>query len=119
VTAGEQLGQHVGRAESHVRGALSNWDAGSLPRCEECCELLRRAIGELEDAWRAAENGVPASVVVKKRLYQLRADVAVMIRLVDAATAFCRGLALRIGTGGNAVPGDSHAVLSAWGPREA
>ena len=119
MTAGDQLGEHVGRAQSHVHSALSNWDAGSLPRCEECCELLRRAIGELEDAWHAAENSVPASVVVKKRLYQLRADVGVMIRLVDASTAFCRGLALRIGAGGNAVPGDSQPVLSAWSPREA
>lgn len=119
MTAGDQFGQHVGRAETHVHGALSNWDATSLPRCEECCELLRRAIGELEDAWQAAENGVPASGVVKKRLYQLRADVGMMIRMVDASTAFCRGLALRIGTGGNAVQGGSHAVLSAWSPREA
>ncbi len=119
MTAGDQIGEHVGRAQSHVHGALSDWDAGSLPRCEECCELLRRAIGELEGAWKAAENGLPASVAVKKRLYQLRADVGVMIRLVDASTAFCRGLALRIGAGANEVPGDSQAVLSACSPREA
>jgi hypothetical protein len=56
---------------------------------------------------------------VKKRLYQLRADVGTMVRLVDASTAFCRGMALRIGAGGNEVPGDSQAVLSAWSPREA
>jgi len=56
---------------------------------------------------------------VKKRLYQLRADVGVMVRLVDASTAFCRGLALRIGAGGNEVPGDSREGLSAWIPKEA
>ena len=116
---GDQLAERVGRAQDHMHGALKNWDACSLPRCEECCELLRRAIGELEGAWQAAEKGAPASAAVKKRLYQLRADVAVMVRLVDAATAFCRGLALRIGAGGNEVPGDSQAVLSAWSPREA
>ena len=119
MTAGDQLGEHVERAESHMHGALKNWDAGSLPRCEECCELLRQAIGELEDAWRAAEKGAPASAAVRKRLYRLRADVGVMVRLVDASTAFCRGLALRIGAGGSEVPGDSQAVLSAWSPREA
>jgi len=119
VTAGDQLGGHVGRAENHMQGALKKWDAGSLPRCEECCELLRKAIGELEGAWRAAEKGAPASVAVKTRLYQLRADVGVMMRLVDASTAFCRGLALRIGAGGNEVPGDSQAVLAAWSSREA
>ena len=119
MTAGDPLGEYVGRAESHVHGALKNWDAGSLPHCEECCELLRKAIGELESAWQAAEKGAPASAAVKKRLYQLRADVGVMVRLVDASTAFCRGLALRIGAGGNEVPGDSQSVLSAWSPREA
>ena len=119
MTAGDQLGEHVGRAESHMHGALKNWDAGSLPHCEECWELLRGAIGELEGAWRAAEKGAPASVAVRKRLYQLRADVGVMVRLVDASTAFCRGLALRIGAVGNEVPGDSPAALSAWSPREA
>ncbi len=119
MTAADQLGECVGRAESHMHGALKNWDAGSLPRCQECCELLRRAIAELEGAWQAAEKGAPASVAVKKRLYQLRADVGVMVRLVDASTAFCRGLALRIGAGGSQVPGDSQAVGSAWSPREA
>ena len=117
--AGDQFGEYVGRAETHLHGALKNWDAGSLPHCEECCELLRKAIGELESAWQAAEKGAPASAAVKKRLYQLRADVGVMVRLVDASTAFCRGLALRIGAGGNEVPGDSQSVLSAWSPREA
>ena len=119
MSAADQLGECVGRAESHMHGALKNWDAGSLPRCQECCELLRRAIAELEGAWQAAEKGAPASVAVKKRLYQLRADVGVMVRLVDASTAFCRGLALRIGAGGSQVPGDSQAVGSAWSPREA
>jgi hypothetical protein len=119
VTTPDQLDESVGRAQSHLHSALKNWDACSLPRCEECCELLRRAIGELESAGQAAEKGVPASAAVKKRLYRLRADVGVMVRLVDAATAFCRGLALRIGAGGNQVPGDPHAVLSVWSPREA
>ena len=119
MTAGDQLGEYVGRAESHMHGALKNWDAGSLPRCEECCELLRAAIGQLEGAWQAAQKGAPASVAVKKRLYQLRADVGTMVRLVDASTAFCRGMALCIGAGGNEVPGDSQAVPSAWIPREA
>jgi hypothetical protein len=119
VTAEGQLGEHVGRAESHVRGALKKWDAANLPRCEECCELLRGAIGELEGAWQSAQQGAPASVAVKKRLYQLRADIGVMIRLVDASTAFCRGLALRIGAGGGEVPDDSQAALSAWSAREA
>ena len=59
MTAGDPFGEYVGRAESHVHGALKNWDAGSLPHCEECCELLRRAIAELESAWQAAEKGAP------------------------------------------------------------
>jgi hypothetical protein len=73
----------------------------------------------LEGAWRAAEKGAPASAAVKKRLYQLRADVGVMIRLVDASTAFCRGLALRIGAGGDQVLGNLPALPSAWSRSEA
>ena len=119
MTAGDQLGEYVGRAESHMHGALKNWDAGSLPRCEECCELLRAAIGQLEGAWQAAEKGAPASVAVKKRLYQLRADVGTMVRLVDASTAFCRGMALRIGASGNEVSAQPQAAPSSWAPREA
>jgi hypothetical protein len=61
VTTPDQLAECVGRAQSHMHSALKNWDACSLPRCEECCELLRRAIGELESAGQAAEKGVPAS----------------------------------------------------------
>ena len=113
MTAGDQLGEYVRRAESHMHGALKNWDAGSLPRCEECCDLLRTAIRELEGAWQAAEKGAPASVALKKRLCRLRADVGTMVRLVDASTAFCRGMALRIGAGANEVPGGSQALLSA------
>jgi hypothetical protein len=102
-----------------MHGALMNWDAGSLPCCEECCELLRSAIGELEGAWRAAEEGAPASMGTRKRLYQLRADVGLMVRLVDASTAFCRGLALRIGAGGDEVSAESRTVPPFWSQREA
>jgi len=119
VTAEGRLGEHVGRAEGHMHGALKNWDAANLPRCEECCELLRGAIAELEGAWRAAQEGAPASVAVKKRLYQLRADIGVMIRLVDASTAFCRGLALRIGAAGDEVSAESRTAPPLWSQREA
>jgi len=119
MTAGALLGEHVGCAESHIRGALENWDAANLPRCEECCELLRGAIVELEGAWRSALEGAPASVPVAKRLYQLRADIGVMIRLVDASTAFCRGLALRIGAAGDEVAAGTRTAPSVWSQREA
>ena len=119
MTAASQLGERVGRAESSIRGALKNWDAADLPRCEECCELLRAAIGELEGAWRSAQQGAPASAAVKKRLYQLRTDIGVMIRLVDASTAFCRGLALRIGAAGGEVSAESGAAALIVSHREA
>ena len=119
MTAGGDLCEHVDRARGRLDRALNYWDAGSLPRCQECCELLCSAIEDLEGAWRAAEKGSPASAAVKKRLYQTRADVGVMIRLVDASTAFCRGLALRIGAGGDQVPADSPALPSAWSRSEA
>jgi hypothetical protein len=118
MTAGNQIGEHVGRAETRMHDALKQWDAADLPRCEECCELLRGAITEMEGAWRAAENGALASAGTRKRLYQLRADVGVMIQLVDASTAFCRGLALRIGAG-NGDSAESPTALPLWSRSEA
>ena len=113
------IGELIGRAEARTHDALKNWDASSLPRCEECCELLRGAIAELEGAWRAAESGASRSAGTRKRLYQLRADVGVMIRLVDASTAFCRGLALRIGAEDHGVSAEALTGLPLWSRGEA
>jgi hypothetical protein len=52
----------------------------------------------MNDATRAAAEG-PAPAGTRTRLEHLRRDVDVLSKLVDAAIAFSRGLALRTTTG--------------------
>jgi hypothetical protein len=63
--------------------------------------LLRTAIGELKAAQRDAEQGAafPAALLGKRRK-ELKADINRLTRLIDSATAFCRGMALTIGRDG-------------------
>ena len=80
--------------EMHVRIARGVWDPSNLSACAECSERLQRAIDEMTVVSQAAA-AEPAPRNEKARLDQLRADVAGLQRLVDAAIAFGRGLALR------------------------
>jgi hypothetical protein len=92
------LEQRVGRAEAHVAAALRVWRADQTSRCDECRLSLQTAIRELEDAGRdAGQVGSIAVAPLRQRLEQLQADVERLTRLVDAATAFCRGMTLTIG----------------------
>lgn len=85
---------HVLRAERQVQQARQSWDPTSLAGCEQCSRHLQKAIDEMAAAQRAAAQ-TPAGPGVKTRLVRLRNEVEVLSRLVDSATAFSRGLALR------------------------
>jgi hypothetical protein len=101
VSAAEGLLESVTRAQVSVRSALVSWDAGSLQQCEETCVLLRTALADLEAARRVAEeHHLRNCGSGQRQLAGMRADVGVLTRLVDASTAFGRGLALRVTTGG-------------------
>lgn len=94
MTPDTDLMPYVLRAERHVQQARQSWDPTSLAGCERCSAQLKRAIDEMTAAQRAASR-TPAGPGVKGRLVRLRNEVEVLSRLVDSATAFSRGLALR------------------------
>ena len=81
-------------AEGHIRNARQAWDPSSVPGCAECAEELQQATSAMQAALEATAAG-PAPSGTRARLDRLRSDVEVLSRLVDAAIAFSRGLALR------------------------
>jgi hypothetical protein len=104
---GGDLQERVTRVEAHVAAALALWRAGQPGRCDECGLSLQAAIGELEDAYRnAGRSGPSLPAPLAQRLERLQTDVNRLTRLVDAATAFCRGMALTIGRDGTPSPMD-------------
>ena len=96
MTAQTELLARITLAEGHIRNARHAWDPSSISASAECAEHLQQAIAEMNAACQAASNG-PAAPGASQRLARLRSDVEVLSRLVDAAIAFGRGLALRTG----------------------
>lgn len=82
---------HIARAENQVSAARQSWNATSPSGCAECAQALERAVSELESACAAAAEG-PAPESARARIEQLRRELDLFGRLVDSATAFCRGL---------------------------
>ena len=95
---------HIARAENYVSAARQSWNATSPAGCAECAQALERAISELESASAAAAEG-PAAEGARERIEQLRRELDLFGRVVDSATAFCRGLEW-IGAGTEAAPSD-------------
>lgn len=84
----------IARAEAHIQNARRSWDPTSLSGCADCATELQAAIQEMNTACEAATT-VSAVPEAAARLERLRIDVERLSRLVDAAIAFGRGLALR------------------------
>jgi len=93
VTPKGGLLDRIARAEAAVERARRSWNPTKASACGECADALREAIEEMEAGCEAAAKG-PAAAGAHARLKQLRADVNSLARLVDAAMAFNRGLAL-------------------------
>ena len=93
---------HLQRAEEHVQGARQSWDATDLSRCAAAADYLRQAAEELQAAQRylggSAASSAELTAQAKGRLEQLQISVRRLGRLVDAAIAFHRELALDTGT---------------------
>jgi hypothetical protein len=87
----------IAQAEARIHNARRCWDPTSLSACAECATQLQAAIEDMNAACEAATtvHGVPDAMA---RLHQMRADIESLSRLVDAAIAFTRGLALRSAT---------------------
>lgn len=94
MTPENRLLAHIATAEAHVRIAREVWDPSSISACAQCGAQLQQAISEMSAASEAVGAG-PAPAGSQARLNRLRADVEGLSRLVDAAIAFGRGLALR------------------------
>lgn len=91
---------HLQWAEDHARKAWHSWDATDLARCAECLEHLQQAAGEIQSAQQSiGEGALPAepAAQARDRLQRLHSSVSRLGRLVDAAIAFHRGLALQSG----------------------
>ena len=86
----------IARAEAAVANASRSWDPTSASACANCAEALGQAVVEMEAACAAAAKG-PAVAGTQARLKQLQVNVNSLARLVDAAMAFNRGLALQAG----------------------
>jgi hypothetical protein len=84
---------HLERAERHVAGARQSWSEHVGASYRACLEHLQQAIAELQQAQAAAARGA-ASPEAKTRLERLRQDLKRLGRLMDAAGAFYRVLAL-------------------------
>lgn len=95
------LMNHLQGAEEQVEHARQSWDATDLSQCAVTAEHLRQAGEELRAAQRfmgdTATTSAEQATKAKGRLEQLQRSVRRLGRLVDAAIAFHRGLALDTG----------------------
>ena len=90
--------ERIYRAQRTVRHACQTWDATNLDRANQCRELLEQAVADLREAVNmAAAAGTCLPVEARRILTTLQQDSQGMTRLVDACSAFQRGLALRLG----------------------
>jgi hypothetical protein len=86
-------------AQTCVRRALENWNAGDLECLDRCRGLLEQAAGgmsEFEANLRAGE--LTPNQDMRAALVLLKQDVRRATRIVDAGAAFHRGLAARLGS---------------------
>jgi len=95
------------RARSSIRQVLNDWDAASLARLEECRALLEVAAGDLREfeasAVRGAVDGLDSTV------RELKRDIVTLMRVVDAGSAFYRGLSLRLGSAAPSYTASGHS----------
>jgi hypothetical protein len=97
--AADDSAARVSVAADRVHQALSAWDAANLSRCAQCRELLHAAVAELT----VVDPGKRLPKSVAKPLNQLRTDVQLLSRLVDAASSFNRGMTVYTGGGESAL----------------
>lgn len=94
------------RSQRHLTAATQQWDAFDAAASEGVCESLQKAIAALESARTTlphAEAAAHSGFISK--LNGLRRDALRLSRLIDSAQAYCRGLALCLGS--DAEPGCS------------
>ena len=88
----------IEHARRCLREALERWKAADLRRVHETRDLLEQSVTHLKMAIDLLVSGT--SIVtcdLQPKIASLRSDISSMIRLVDACSAFHRGLLLRGG----------------------
>jgi hypothetical protein len=89
------IGQIVDAREV-TRQALELWDATDMSRICQCQELIGRASSGLASVNDSGVSSIAASM--RLEIMRLREDAGRLIRLVDASSAFQRGLRLCSGS---------------------
>jgi hypothetical protein len=85
-------------ARVSVRQVLEQWNPVEPARLDASRELLEQAVLGMRDFDTALRSGaVPASQETRAALLNLRQDIQQATRIVDAGSAFHRGLAARLG----------------------
>jgi len=97
------------RARSSIRHVLNDWDAASLARMEECRALLEVAVGELRAFEASPARDASAANGLDSTARQLKRDIVTLMRVVDAGSAFYRGLALRLGSSAPSYTASGHS----------
>ena len=92
---------HLQRVEEHAERARQSWDATDVSRCAECLVHLQHAAEEIQAAQQFTADAVsPVAGLASQandRLHRLCGSVNRLGRLVDAAIAFHRAIALQTG----------------------
>lgn len=86
--------ERIQRARRGAQRAVELWDATDLSKIRQCQELLQQAAADLRAVVDAAG---PAPAEARVEMAALRRDANRLVRLVDACSAFQRGLILRAG----------------------
>src|ERR1035438_6900156 len=93
--------ERLRHAQACVRQAMEQWNPANLDRLDGCRELLEQAVIGMREFEGVLRGGtVPITSQTRPMLLALRQDVHHATRLVDAAAAFHRGMAVRLGNTG-------------------
>lgn len=91
----------VGHAAECIRKALETLDGANLASLARSQELLEQAVDDLKRATRSVEqNPARNPKGLRPLAASLRRDVERLSRVVDACSAFRRGMAARLGDAG-------------------
>jgi hypothetical protein len=90
--------QWIADAGCRVRLARQQWNAADLKTVEESRKLLEQSVTALKMAIGLLRKGDSTMTSgLQPAIASLRRDISTMIRLVDACSAFHRGMSLRLG----------------------
>ena len=90
--------QWIEQARRGVRKARQQWNAADLKRIADSRNLLEQSVTALKIAIDLLRNGDSSTTnELRPAIASLRRDISTMIRLVDACSAFHRGMSLAPG----------------------